>query len=296
MTFMNTEYGTLYIVATPIGNLGDITIRALETLKNADIVAAEDTRQTGKLLSHFEIKKPMISYFEHNKAQRGPQIIEKLKQGMNVALVSDAGTPGISDPGSDIVKQAIEEDIKVTMVPGPVAGIMAVVLSGLDTSSFVFQGFLPEEKKKRKNILEELKTQTRTVIFYESPHRIETTLKEISEILGENRKIALCRELTKLYEEVVLKTVSEHIKDFETKAPRGEYVMVMEGVDGETLADMNRAEWADISVKDHVDSYINAGMDRKAAIKKVALERGSSRNEIYNKYELEKSVDNCVQA
>ncbi|MBE7057263.1 MAG: 16S rRNA (cytidine(1402)-2'-O)-methyltransferase [Ruminococcaceae bacterium] len=288
---MNTEYGTLYIVATPIGNLGDITIRALETLKNADIVAAEDTRQTGKLLNHFEIRKPMISYFEHNKAQRGPQIIEKLKQGLNVALVSDAGTPGISDPGADIVKEAISEEIKVTMVPGPVAGIMAVVLSGLDTSSFIFQGFLPEEKKKRKAILEEFRTQTRTVIFYESPHRIETTLKEISEILGGGRRLALCRELTKMYEEIVLKSVDEHLSDFSAKPPRGEYVMVMEGVDSQTLSEMNQAEWAEISVKDHVDSYINTGMDRKAAIKKVALERRSSRNEIYNKYELEKSVD-----
>ncbi len=288
---MNTEYGTLYIVATPIGNLGDITLRALETLKNADVVAAEDTRQTGKLLSHFEIKKPMISYFEHNKAQRGPQIIEKLKQGLNVALVSDAGTPGISDPGADIVKEAISEGIKVTMVPGPVAGIMAVVLSGLDTSSFVFQGFLPEEKKKRKAILEEFRTQTRTVIFYESPHRIETTLKEISEILGGERRLALCRELTKLYEEIVLKSADEHLEGFNEKPPRGEYVMVMEGVDAKTLSDISKAEWEGVSVKDHVDSYINAGMDRKAAIKKVALERDSSRNEIYNKYELEKSVD-----
>lgn len=291
MIFMNSEYGTLYIVATPIGNLGDITLRALDTLKNADVVAAEDTRQTGKLLAHFEIKKPMISYFEHNKAQRGPQIIEKLKQGFDVALVSDAGTPGISDPGADIVKDAISEGIKVTMVPGPVAGIMAVVLSGLDTRSFIFQGFLPEEKKKRKTILEEFKTQTRTVIFYESPHRIENTLEEIKEILGENRRLALCRELTKLHEEVVLKTVGEHIEGFRTKPPRGEYVMVMEGVDRETLADMNKAEWAEISVKDQVDSYIQSGLDRKAAIKKVATERGSSRNEIYSQYEMEKSVD-----
>lgn len=293
---MNTEYGTLYIVATPIGNLGDITVRALETLQTTDLIAAEDTRQTGKLLAHFEIKKPMISYFEHNKAQRGPQIIEKLKQGLSVALVSDAGTPGISDPGADIVKEAIAEDINVTMVPGPVAGIMAVVLSGLDTSSFIFQGFLPEEKKKRRNILEEFRIQTRTVIFYESPHRIENTLNEIKEILGAERKLALCRELTKIHEEIVLKSVGEHIESFGNRPPRGEYVIVMEGVDRETLADMNRAEWADISVKDQVDAYIKTGIDRKSAIKKVAAERGSSRNEIYNQYELEKSVDKSAQA
>ncbi len=291
MRFMNTEYGTLYIVATPIGNLGDITIRALEILKEADIVAAEDTRQTGKLLAHFEIKKTMISYFEHNKAQRGPQIIEKLKQGLNVALVSDAGTPGISDPGSDIVKDAIKEGIKVTMAPGPVAGIMALVLSGLDTRSFLFQGFLPEEKKKRKAILEELKTQTRTVIFYESPHRIENTLDEIESVMGPERKIALCRELTKIHEEIVLKPVGEHIEDFKEKSPRGEYVMVMAGADKEMLEEQARVKWADLSVKDHVESFIAGGLDRKSAIKKVALERGRSRNEIYNEYELEKSVD-----
>ena len=287
---MNSEYGKLYIVATPIGNLGDITIRALETLKSVDIVAAEDTRQTGKLLSHFEIKKPLISYFEHNKAQRGPVIIEKLRNGENVALVSDAGTPGISDPGADIIKLAREEGITVTMTPGPVAGIMAVVLSGLDTSRFVFEAFLPEEKKKRKEIIESLKKETRTCVFYESPHRIIRTLSEMEEILSGERRMALCRELTKVHEEIDLKTIEEHVAVFREKAPRGEYVMVLEGISREALEEEKKAAWDDISVTEHVEKLIAEGLSKKEAIKKAALERGSSRNEIYNLYEKEKKA------
>ena len=285
---MSSEYGKLYIVATPIGNLGDITLRALETLKFVDLVAAEDTRQTGKLLMHFDIKKPLLSYFEHNKAQRGPVIIEKLKNGENVALVSDAGTPGISDPGADIIKLAREEGIKVTMTPGPAAGIMAVVLSGLDTSRFVFEGFLPEEKGKRKAILSSLAAETRTCVFYESPHRIVKTLAEMQEILGDGRRLALCRELTKIHEEISLKTIGEHASVFEEKPPRGEYVMVLEGVSSESLDAAAKAEWANISVKDQVDGYIADGLTKKDAIKKAAAERGSSRNEIYELYENEK--------
>lgn len=285
---MNSEYGKLSIVATPIGNLGDITLRALETLKSADIVAAEDTRQTGKLLSHFEIKKPLISYFEHNKAQRGPVIIEKLKQGANVALVSDAGTPGISDPGADIIKLAREEGITVTMTPGPVAGIMAVVLSGLDTSRFIFEAFLPEEKKKRKEILSSLVKETRTCVFYESPHRIINTLSEMEEMFGGERRIALCRELTKVHEEIDLKTISEHVAAFREKAPRGEYVMVLEGVSKEVLDEDKKAEWENIPVTEHVEKLMAEGLSKKEAIKKAALERGSSRNEIYSLYEKEK--------
>lgn len=286
---MSTEWGKLYIVATPIGNLGDITLRALEILQSVDIVAAEDTRQTGKLLTHFQIKKPMLSYFEHNKAQRGPQLIEKLKSGQDVALVSDAGTPGISDPGADIVKEAIAEGIAVTMAPGPAAGIMALVLSGLDTGRFVFEGFLPEDKKKRTGILEQLVTEPRTVIFYESPHRITSTLKEMSRLLGGGRRIALCRELTKIHEEITLKSIDRHLADFEERTPRGEYVMVLEGVDSAVIKEQNRAAWADVSVREHVDSLIAQGLDRKTAIKKAALERGSTRNEIYSMYESEKT-------
>ena len=286
---MSIEYGKLYIVATPIGNLGDITLRALDILRSVDIVAAEDTRQTGKLLAHFDIKKPMISYFEHNKAQRGPKIIEKLKVGQDVALVSDAGTPGISDPGADIIKEAAAEGISVTMAPGPVAGMMALVLSGLDTHRFVFEGFLPEEKKKRTAILEQLVMEQRTAVFYESPHRIVTTLSEMRNLLGGIRRVALCRELTKLYEEILLKPIEEHLAAFETKPPRGEYVMVLEGADSDVIEEQNKAVWADISVREHVDRLISQGLDRKEAIKKAALERGSTRNEIYSAYESEKT-------
>ncbi len=286
---MSTEFGKLYIVATPIGNLGDITLRALEILKSVDFVAAEDTRQTGKLLAHFQIRKPMISYFEHNKAQRGPKIIERLKSGQNVALVSDAGTPGICDPGADIVKESIAEGISVTMAPGPAASIMALVLSGLDTGRYVFEGFLSEDKKKRTVILDQLVTEQRTTVFYESPHRIVSTLKEMSNILGGERRIALCRELTKIHEEIILKSIDEHLTDFEEKTPRGEYVMVLEGVDSAVIKERNKAAWAEISVKDHVDSLLAQGMERKAAIKRAALERGSTRNEIYSAYESEKA-------
>lgn len=285
---MSIELGKLYIVATPIGNLGDITLRALEILRSVDIVAAEDTRQTGKLLSHFQIRKPMISYFEHNKAQRGPQIIEKLRSGLNVALVSDAGTPGISDPGADIVKEALAEGISVTMAPGPAACIMALVLSGLDTGRYVFEGFLPEDKKKRTVILEQLVTEQRTTVFYESPHRILSTLREMSNIFGGDRRIALCRELTKIHEEIILQSIDAHLTDFEEKPPRGEYVIVLEGADAAVMKEQNKAAWADISVREHVDSLIAQGLDRKAAIKKAALERGSTRNEIYSMYESEK--------
>ena len=287
---MHTEYGKLYIVATPIGNLGDITLRALETLREVDLIAAEDTRQTGKLLSHFQIKKPMLSYYEHNKVQRGPQIIEKLKAGQNLALVSDAGTPGISDPGADIVREAIAQGISVTMVPGPVAGIMGLVLSGLDTGRFLFEGFLPEEKKSRFAVLEQLITEQRTTVLYESPHRIVSTLKEMSAVLGEDRRIALCRELTKIYEEVILKTVKNHLEDFAYRPPRGEYVMAIEGADRQAVADINRERWANVPVKEHVERLMAEGLSRRDAIKKAAQERGSTRNEIYEMYEHEKTV------
>ena len=285
---MSTETGTLYIVATPIGNLGDITLRALEILKTADIVAAEDTRQTGKLLAHFDIKKPLISYFEHNKAQRGPKIIEMLKEGSTVALVSDAGTPGISDPGADIIRLARAEGIAVTMAPGPAAGIMAVVLSGLDTSSFLFQGFLPEEKRKRHEILKELKGQPRTVIFYESPHRIKDTIGEICDIIGPDRRLALCREMTKIHEEVVLLPAEEHLNGFGEKPPRGEYVIVMEGRSPEDAKAELHARWAAVSVAEQIDGYIKEGLSRKEAMRRAGEERGMGRNEIYAAYEAEK--------
>lgn len=282
------EKGTLYVIATPIGNLGDITLRALEILKSVDFVAAEDTRQTGKLLAYYDIRKPLLSYFEHNKAKRGPQILARLSAGESAALVSDAGTPGISDPGADIIKSAAEAGIPVTMAPGPVAGIMALVLSGLPTERFAFEGFLPEDRKKRYKILTELETEQRTVILYESPHRLVQTLTEMREVFGEARRIALCRELTKIYEEVTLQTLREHLSAFEAKPPRGEYVLVLEGADKDALDRQKEARWADVSILSQVDGLMENGMDRKSAIKYAAEARGLSKNEVYAKYEQEK--------
>ena len=284
--------GILYVVATPIGNLGDITLRALEILKTVDFIAAEDTRQTGKLLAHFQIQKPLLSYFEHNKAKRGPQIIAKLLAGESAAIVSDAGTPGISDPGVDIVKSAVAADIPVTMAPGPVAGIMALVLSGLSTDRFIFEGFLPEERKKRGKILTDLKTEQRTVILYESPHRLLQTLREMYEVFGPARRVALCRELTKIYEEIVLDTLEAHLSTFETKSPRGEYVLILEGMDETLLVQQKAEQWADISIVEHVESLKAKGLDRKAAIRRAADERGLSRNEVYEQYERQKKEKN----
>lgn len=277
----------LYVVATPIGNLGDISERALNTLRDVDLIAAEDTRQTGKLLSHFNIKKPMLSYYEHNKMERGPELIEKLKAGANIALVSDAGTPGISDPGEDIIKLAIENNIQVTMIPGPVAGIMALVLSGLCSKRFVFEGFLSDDKKKRFAILEELKFEKRTIVLYESPHRIKQTLQEMEGYLGSNRNVVLCRELTKIYEEIRRATIAEHLVYFKENAPRGEYVVVIDGNSEETIRIIENA-WANISVCDHVNENIAKGFNRKDSIKRTADERGMSRNDVYAEYESSK--------
>lgn len=282
--------GTLYVIATPIGNMGDITLRGLEILKSVDFVAAEDTRQTGKLLSHYGIHKPMLSYFEHNKARRGPQIIERLLSGEDAAIVSDAGTPGISDPGADIIKAAAEKNIPVTMAPGPVAGIMALVLSGLSTDRFVFEGFLPEDKKKRNTILTDLKTEQRTIILYESPHRLIQTLQEMCEQFGPERRVALCRELTKIYEEITLQSLEAHLSAFETKAPRGEYVLILEGVDKALLAQKKAEQWADLPISEHVDGFLKKGFDRKTAIRRTAEERGLSRNEVYEQYEKQKKT------
>lgn len=277
----------LYIVATPIGNLGDISQRALDTLREVDLIAAEDTRQTGKLLSHFEIKKPMVSYYEHNKIQRGKELLAKLQEGTNIALVSDAGTPGISDPGEDIIQIAIENDIPVTMIPGPVAGIMALVLSGLCSKRFVFEGFLSDDKKKRFAILDELKFEKRTIILYESPHRIKQSLQEMNEYFGGDRKIVLCRELTKIYEEIRRNTIEEHITYYKENLPRGEFVVIVEGCSSEKIK-VNDNNFIDISICEHVNNNITKGLSRNDAIKQTAEERGMSRNDVYAEYEKQK--------
>lgn len=275
---MCEKEGHLYLCATPIGNLKDITYRVVETLKEVDIIAAEDTRHTLQLLNHFDIKKPMISYHEHNKAKMGIKIIEKLKEGKNIALVSDAGMPAISDPGEDLVKLAIEHDIEVDSLPGPSACLVALTLSGLSTKKFVFEGFL--NKKERKKELERLKTEHRTIMFYEAPHRLLELLKDVKEILGD-RKIAVARELTKRYQEVYRGNVSDSISEFESRNIKGEFVIILEGISQEKLQAIDKNMWEDMSVKEHIILYIDNGFSKKEAIKKVAKERNIPKNVIY---------------
>ncbi len=276
-----SEYGTLYLVATPIGNLEDITYRAVRVLNEVDIIAAEDTRQTIKLLNHLGIKKPMTSYFEHNKVVKGDILIKALQEGKNIALVSDAGSPGISDPGEDIVKQAIENGISVTMIPGAVAATTALVLSGLSTSRFVFEGFLPMNKRQRKERMAFLKEEVRTIILYEAPHKLLYTLKDIFEVLGD-RKIATARELTKKFEEVKRQTVSSAISFYEIEKPKGEFVLIIEGANQDQLKNENHKVWEQISIVEHLQMYIDQGLDKKEAMKKVAIDRGISKREVYS--------------
>ena len=272
----------LYIVATPIGNMKDVTLRALEIFEEVDLIAAEDTRHTAKLLSHYNIRKPLISYFEHNTLARGPQLIEKLLNGENIALVSDAGMPGISDPGEHLVKLCIENNVEYTVCPGPVAGITALVLSGLSTSRFTFEGFLPEDKKKLLSRLEYLKNTTLTSIIYESPHNIVKTVKSFTEILGE-RTVVLCRELTKKFEEIKRGTAAELLVDFENNPPRGEYVIIVEGASSEMNSDEKKFEPE--MLYERVLELIRGGSSRNAAIKTAAREMDVSRNDAYDIYE-----------
>ena len=268
--------GVLYLVATPIGNLSDISERALKVLSEVDIVAAEDTRNSGKLLAYFGISKPMISYFEHNKRERGEVILEKLKEGNSVALVTDAGTPAISDPGEDLVRLCAENDVTVTSIPGCSAVVNALALSALPTGRFCFEGFLSTNKNERYERLNEIKNDTRTTIFYEAPHKLIKTLEDMYSILGE-RKIALCRELTKLNEEIIRTTLSGAIELYSANAPRGEYVLVVEGC---TTKESNEF-WTDMSIEEHVDFYVKQGMRKMDAIKSVAKDRNVAKNEIY---------------
>lgn len=269
--------GVLYLVATPIGNLSDMSQRALKVLSEVDIVAAEDTRNTGKLLAYFGISKPMISYFEHNKRERGEVILEKLKEGNSVALVTDAGTPAISDPGEDLVRLCAENGVTVTSIPGCCAVINALALSALATGRFCFEGFLSTNKNERNDRLNEIKNDTRTTIFYEAPHKLVKTLEDLFSAFGD-RKISLCRELTKLNEEVMRTTLSGAIEYYQANAPRGEYVLVVEGCTKPSSASQF---WANMSVFEHVDFYVNQGMKKMDAIKSVAKDRDLPKNEIY---------------
>ncbi|MGL5354331.1 MAG: 16S rRNA (cytidine(1402)-2'-O)-methyltransferase [Clostridium sp.] len=279
------ECGKLYLVPTPIGNLKDITLRALEVLENADIIAAEDTRQTLKLLNHFDIKKSLYSYHQHNEQGQSDNIITKLEEGLNIALVSDAGTPGISDPGSVIVSKCIEKGIAFEVLPGATAITTAVVYSGLDTTKFLFRGFLPRENKDRKVIIEEVINCKETLVFYEAPHRLLDTLTYLKDKLG-NRKIAACRELTKLHEEIVRGTIEECINHFLDKRPRGEFVLVIEGKTDEEIKAEREALWSDLTIQEHILKVIDSGIDKKQAVKIVAKERNLPKNEVY-KYSTE---------
>jgi 16S rRNA (cytidine1402-2'-O)-methyltransferase len=273
--------GKLYLVATPIGNLEDITLRAIRTLKEVDLIAAEDTRQTVKLLNHFEIKKPLTSYYEHNKHEKGSYLVNQLLEGKNIALVSDAGTPGISDPGEDLVRLAYENSIEVTMIPGPVAAVMGLVLSGLPAGQYVFEGFLPVNKRSRKERISLLRNETKTIVFYEAPHKLIYTLKDLYEELGD-RKIVLARELTKRYEEIIRCSLNEAILKYSEASPKGEFVLVVQARESKALEEENRKSWESMSVEEHYKLYISKGLDKKDAMKKVAEDRGVSKREIYN--------------
>ena len=272
--------GQLYLCATPIGNLEDITFRVLRTLKEVDLIAAEDTRNSRKLLNHFEIKTPMTSYHEYNKLEKACVLIEKMQQGMNIALITDAGTPGISDPGEELVRMSLEAGIKVTSLPGPAACITALTLSGLPTRRFAFEAFLPADKKERKQILQELKTETRTIVLYEAPHRLVKTLEELKEELG-NRKITLCRELTKKHETVFPTTIEELLAFYRIEKPLGECVLVLEGMSRKELQKEAQASWEQISLEDHLRLYEDQGISRKEAMKLVAKDRGVSKRDVY---------------
>lgn len=274
--------GKLYLCATPIGNLEDITLRVLTTLKEVDLIAAEDTRHSIKLLNHFQIKTPMTSYHEYNKVEKARYLVEKLKEGLNLALVTDAGTPGISDPGEELVRQCYEAGIAVTSLPGPAACITALTVSGLGTRRFCFEAFLPAEKKERCRILEELKRETRTIIIYEAPHHLVKTIKELKEALGE-RKVAFCRELTKRYEEISPATFSEALERYSTEEPKGEFVLVIEGKPPKELIQEEQQAWEAISLEEHMERYLAAGMEKKQAMKEVAKDRGITKREVYQK-------------
>lgn len=274
------ENGKLFLVPTPIGNLKDITLRALEVLKDADLVAAEDTRQTLKLLNHFEIKKPLISYHKFNEQGKSNEIISLLEEGKNIALVSDAGTPGISDPGSVIVERCIKENLEFEVLPGATAITTALVYSGLDTTKFLFRGFLPRENKDRKAVTSELLNCQETLIFYEAPHRLLDTLSFLLDTFGD-RRIAVCRELTKLYEQIYRGNLSEALKYFIDNKPRGEFVLVLEGKRIEDIKQEKMDTWIDLSIEEHILKYMNEGINKKEAIKMVAKDRELPKSEVY---------------
>lgn len=270
----------LYICATPIGNLEDITLRTLRILKEVNLIAAEDTRNSIKLLNHFEIKTPMTSYHEFNKYDKAKVLVEKMQAGMDIALITDAGTPAISDPGEELVKQCHEAGVSVTSLPGPSAFVTALTISGKPTRRFCFEAFLPYDKKERAEILKELKTETRTIIIYEAPHKLKKTLKDLLDALG-NRNISLCKELTKKHETNFRTTIADAISFYEQEEPRGEFVLVIEGANREEMKQEAKQSFLDMPLLEHMDYYLKQGMDKKSAMKEVAKDRGVSKRDIY---------------
>ena len=280
LTGKETMAGRLYLCATPIGNLGDMTARCLETLQSVDLIAAEDTRNSIHLLTHFGIKVPMTSYHEYNKVEKAKELIVKMQEGKNIALITDAGTPAISDPGEVLVKMCHEAGIVVTSLPGACACITALTMSGLSTRRFCFEGFLPSDKKEKKDVIKDLQNESRTIIVYEAPHHLVRTLQELYDALGD-RKVTLCRELTKKFETILPTTFSEALKKYETEDPRGEYVLVIEGKSFQEMKKQEEENWQTMSMEAHMDLYESQGIDRKTAMKKVAEDRGISKRDVY---------------
>lgn len=280
--------GTLYLCATPIGNLEDMTFRVIRTLKEVDLIAAEDTRNSIKLLNHFDIQTPMTSYHEYNKYEKGRKLVERLLEGQNIALITDAGTPGISDPGEELVKMCYEAGIPVTSLPGAAACITALTLSGMATRRFAFEAFLPSDKKERAAVLEELTKETRTMILYEAPHRLVKTLELLGECLGEERRITVCRELTKRHETAFQSTLGQAAEFYRENEPKGECVLVLEGRNREEMILEEQSDWQKLSIEEHMEVYLSQGIEKKEAMKKVAKDRGVTKRDIYQ-YLAEKS-------
>ena len=274
--------GILYLVATPIGNLEDMTYRAVRILKEVDLIAAEDTRNSLKLLNHFEIKTPMTSYHEHNKYEKAEVLVAKLLDGADIAVITDAGTPGISDPGEELVRQCYAAGVRVVPVPGACAAISALVASGLPTRRFAFEAFLPSDKKERKAVLAELTKESRTIVIYEAPHRLKKTLQELACVLGD-RAVTVCRELTKKHETFLATTLMQAAAYYETEEPKGECILVVQGLSREELEDEKQKQWDAMSIEEHVRMYISKGMEKKEAVKQVAKDRGLPKREVYEK-------------
>ena len=279
---MNTNQGRLYLVATPIGNLGDITKRAVEVLKSVDIIAAEDTRNSIKLLNHLGIKASLTSYHKYNSIEKAYELIRHMQEGKSIALITDAGMPAISDPGEDLVRLCYEAGVELTIIPGACAAVSALAISGLATRRFAFEAFLPYNKKERKEILEELKNETRTIIIYEAPHKLVGTLSDLRNALGDERRVSIVRELTKIHEEVIQKTLLEAYELYKGMQDiKGEYVLVIEGRSLEEIKAKERSSWDRLSIREHLELYISEGMDNKEALKAVAADRGITKREVY---------------